>query len=543
MAASPTASRSPARSAERSPPLPRATSATPANVSAAANQKRVDSRSRPTADEISAVNDRRRPEDQRDRGRRRQLQRVDERDLVQEERGSPPRRAARATAGRRAANDRSSAKVERREHSVAEAVPDRRVRERQEAVRQHVARDGDVERPEQDGRRAASGRPSPPSHRRPDPIGRSRLARQPCPIELLVPVAGVPAAPAHPHGLLITLSRCRRTRATSTRSSARRRRTSRTRCAPASRSSSQGLPATTRSGSYAEAQMERLERLGYASSKAEDGCREPRDRPGWDEIPSSAPGRSQAAAAPTMSVDGGAVLVTGGSRGIGRAIALRFARARRRTGRDRLPAKRPRGRGDGRGAPRARRRAGARPRQRRLGAGARARCARSARSTALVHNAATGVSGRRSRPRTSTGTGRCRRTPARSSRSTRVAAPPMPEGSSIVAISSLGSTRVLENYVLVGTSKAALEALVRYLAVELAPRGIRVNAVSGGVVETGALDHFPPRRDARMGASEPPPAGWSSPRTSPARSPSSARRRRDVRGQTLVVDGGFSLPA
>src|SRR5206468_2065570 len=74
---------------------------------------------------------------------------------------------------------------------------------------------------------------------------------------------------------------------------------------------------------------------------------------------------------------------------------------------------------------------------------------------------------------------------------TRTAAPAMPQGSSIVAVSSLGSTRVLEDYVLVGVSKAALEALVRYLAVELAPRGIRVNAVSAGVVETGALEHFP----------------------------------------------------
>ena len=54
---------------------------------------------------------------------------------------------------------------------------------------------------------------------------------------------------------------------------------------------------------------------------------------------------------------------------------------------------------------------------------------------------------------------------------------------------------MLENYALVGTSKAALEALVRYLAVELAPRGIRVNAVSAGVVETGALEHFPNREE------------------------------------------------
>src|SRR5581483_87038 len=73
-----------------------------------------------------------------------------------------------------------------------------------------------------------------------------------------------------------------------------------------------------------------------------------------------------------------------------------------------------------------------------------------------------------------------------------------------VAISSLGAQRVLENYTLVGTSKAALEALVRYLAVELAPRGIRVNAVSGGVVETGALEHFPNREEMlAAGASNP----------------------------------------
>ena len=78
---------------------------------------------------------------------------------------------------------------------------------------------------------------------------------------------------------------------------------------------------------------------------------------------------------------------------------------------------------------------------------------------------------------------------------TRVIAPTMPAGSSVVAISSLGSIRVLENYALVGTSKAALESLVRYLAVELGPAGIRVNAVSGGVVDTGALDHFPNREE------------------------------------------------
>src|ERR687896_431117 len=89
---------------------------------------------------------------------------------------------------------------------------------------------------------------------------------------------------------------------------------------------------------------------------------------------------------------------------------------------------------------------------------------------------------------------------------TRAAAPRMPDGGSIIGISSLGSTRVLENYALVGTSKAALESLVRYLAVELAPR-IRVNAVSGGVVETGALEHFPNREQMLEAGRKRTPAG------------------------------------
>ena len=83
----------------------------------------------------------------------------------------------------------------------------------------------------------------------------------------------------------------------------------------------------------------------------------------------------------------------------------------------------------------------------------------------------------------------------------------MPEGSSIVALSSLGSERVLDNYVLVGASKAALEAIVRYLAVELAPRGIRVNAVSAGVVETDALDAFPNREEMLSWSAARTPAG------------------------------------
>ena len=126
----------------------------------------------------------------------------------------------------------------------------------------------------------------------------------------------------------------------------------------------------------------------------------------------------------------------------------------------------------------------------------------------------------------------------------RACAPGMERGSSIVAVSSLGSTRVMENYVLIGASKAALESVVRYLAVELAPQGIRVNAVSAGVVETGALDHFP-NRDEMLRSVERTPAGrLVQPGDVAAAvaflcSPDAEM----VRGHTLIVDGGFSLPA
>src|SRR5919198_715471 len=127
----------------------------------------------------------------------------------------------------------------------------------------------------------------------------------------------------------------------------------------------------------------------------------------------------------------------------------------------------------------------------------------------------------------------------------RACGPDMEPGSSIVGVSSLGSTRVLENYVLVGTSKAALESVVRYLAVELAPRGVRVNAVSAGVVETEALDHFPNREEMLRTARERTPAGRMVEPGDVAGavaylcSPDAEM----VRGQTLIVDGGYSLLA
>src|SRR4051794_27599642 len=126
----------------------------------------------------------------------------------------------------------------------------------------------------------------------------------------------------------------------------------------------------------------------------------------------------------------------------------------------------------------------------------------------------------------------------------RACAPSMAEGSSIVAISSLGSMRVLDNYVLVGTSKAALESVVRYLGVELSPRGIRVNAVSAGVVETGALEHFP-NKDEMLRSVERTPAGRLVEPDDVAGAVSflCSGDATMIRGQTIIVDGGFSLPA
>jgi enoyl-[acyl-carrier protein] reductase III len=127
----------------------------------------------------------------------------------------------------------------------------------------------------------------------------------------------------------------------------------------------------------------------------------------------------------------------------------------------------------------------------------------------------------------------------------RHSAPQMAPGSSIVALSSLGSQRVLTDYVLVGVSKAAVEALVRYLAVELAPQDIRVNAVSAGLVETGALAYFPERERMLEEFARRTPAGRLVEPKDVAEvvcflaSPAAGM----IRGQTIIVDGGYSILA
>jgi enoyl-[acyl-carrier protein] reductase III len=239
---------------------------------------------------------------------------------------------------------------------------------------------------------------------------------------------------------------------------------------------------------------------------------------------------------------GASVLVTGGSRGIGKAIALRFARegaARVAIGFFRSDAAAEETAGELKAL-------GAEPVLVR-GNVAGDRVAREVAELGpldvLVHNAATGVI----RPALETEDKHWDWTHATNARAllslVRAAAPSMQPGSSVVALSSLGASRVLDNYALVGSSKAALEALVRYLAVELAPVGIRVNAVSGGVVETGALEHFPNREEMLEIGSRNPAGRIVTPEDVAGAvcflcGPDATM----IRGQVLVVDGGFSLP-
>lgn len=116
-------------------------------------------------------------------------------------------------------------------------------------------------------------------------------------------------------------------------------------------------------------------------------------------------------------------------------------------------------------------------------------------------------------------------------------------GGKIVSLSSLGSIRYLDNYTTVGVSKAAVESLTRYLAVELSPKNIVVNAVSGGAVDTEALTHFPNREELLEDARTKTPAGRM---VEPQDLVNAVMflvsdEASMIRGQTIIVDGGRSL--
>jgi enoyl-[acyl-carrier protein] reductase III len=115
-------------------------------------------------------------------------------------------------------------------------------------------------------------------------------------------------------------------------------------------------------------------------------------------------------------------------------------------------------------------------------------------------------------------------------------------GGKIVSLSSLGSFLVWPTYAIVGISKAALEALTRYLAIELAPRGICVNAVAASFVDTEALKFY---FDEQINRGNFPitPAGR---RVTPEDVANvvaflCSEEAFMIRGQTIIVDGGFSV--
>ncbi|MBC8208701.1 MAG: enoyl-[acyl-carrier-protein] reductase FabL [Desulfobulbaceae bacterium] len=123
------------------------------------------------------------------------------------------------------------------------------------------------------------------------------------------------------------------------------------------------------------------------------------------------------------------------------------------------------------------------------------------------------------------------------------ALPLMAPGSRVLAVSSLGAIRAIENYTTVGASKAALESLVRHLAIELGPKGIRVNTVSAGAVDTDALKKFPNRDEILDTALLRTPLGRLTTPEDVADvalflcSPLADM----IQGQVLTVDGGYAI--
>ena len=121
--------------------------------------------------------------------------------------------------------------------------------------------------------------------------------------------------------------------------------------------------------------------------------------------------------------------------------------------------------------------------------------------------------------------------------------PRLASGASVIAVSSLGGTRALPDYTAVGTSKGALESLARHMALELAPRGIRVNILAAGAIATDAWKAIP-NGEARLAeAACRTPLG----RLVTVEEVACAAQflcspaSRGMIGQTLIVDGGASL--
>lgn len=122
---------------------------------------------------------------------------------------------------------------------------------------------------------------------------------------------------------------------------------------------------------------------------------------------------------------------------------------------------------------------------------------------------------------------------------------PLMKDSAVVAISSLGGRTAIPNYGAIGPSKAALEASVRQLAMELGPDGIRVNAVAAGITEGRTISLFPQAETLRSHVAKNTPLGRIGTPEDVADVVAFllSRDARWIQGQVLVVDGGYSLGA
>ena len=115
--------------------------------------------------------------------------------------------------------------------------------------------------------------------------------------------------------------------------------------------------------------------------------------------------------------------------------------------------------------------------------------------------------------------------------------------STILALSSQGARQVVPCYSLIGASKGALESLARHMAVELAPRHIRVNILSPGPVLTEAWKAMPSGVERLAGAEKRSPSGRLTSADEVARAAQflCSDAAEGIVGHTLIVDGGLGL--